>query len=167
MEKFFTKTSVLVYIIIALLVFNVATIVFFLSGKKDGFRNNRYHKEMNKGDFIKEKLNLTEEQQKTYDTFNDSFRLKGKAIMDSMQILRMEMLNTITAKNPDTAAIEELNRKFGDLHVQLKRNTIDFYFRMREICTTSQQDSLKNIFTRMLQFEGGRKPFKRHSQRPE
>ncbi len=163
MEKFFTKTKVLIYIIIALLCFNLATVgtIYYKMKTRPGFYKERFQMNNRFGhnpDFIREKLNLTDSQMSEYQIYHELFWKKGKVLMDSMQNVRMSMFNYMTQDKPDTVKIANLNNTLGALHIELKKNTIDFYFKLKKICTPVQQDTLKNIFTRMLQFEGGLRP---------
>lgn len=163
MEKFFSQKRILIYIIIALVVFNIATIggiLFYLKNERHDSHEGRSNKMMHKVDFIKEKLQLNESQLIDYQMYHDAFYKRGKILIDSMQVIRKHTIDHMTVAVPDTAAIDELNRKFGNLHTELKNNAVDFYFKLKKICTPSQQDTLKIIFTKMLEFEGGRKPFK-------
>lgn len=162
MEKLFTKTKVLVYIIVALLLLNVATIGTIVWHKNFHRPDREFeHRQMqgkfgSHGDFMVKKLNLSSEQQVQFEKYQKQFWEKGKILMDSMQFTRQKMLENLTASKPDTNELMRINTTLGALHIELKKNTIDYYFNLKKICTPTQLDTLKNMFTRMLEFEGGR-----------
>ena len=162
MERLFTKTKVLIYIILALFLINVATIGTILwhkKGNRTEWREN-YGKDKgkmsHKGDFIQKQLNLTDDQKISYEKYHKAFWEKTKLLLDSMQLNRQKFAEGLSANQPDTLELMRINNNMGALHIELKKNSLDFYFQLKKICTPAQQDTLKNIFKRMLEFEGGR-----------
>ena len=56
--------------------------------------------------------------------------------------------------NPDRAKLNKICTDIGDLHSQLKEATVDYYLKMKSVCDKEQQDSLNQLFERMLNSDG-------------
>jgi Spy/CpxP family protein refolding chaperone len=161
MEKLMNKTRILIWAIVALAIFNIATIATVFWRFNEGRRP--FHREPSEmmlppgpmiGQMIKEKLHLTEKQAVSFDSIENKFKTNGKDIFEKMRGLRSEMIEEITSENPDSSQLFKLTKELGDLHISLKMNTFDFYFSMKKVCMPEQQKELSNIFRGMFLFEG-------------
>lgn len=160
MEKLITKTRILIWAVIALVIFNLATIatIFFHQREKDfAFLRRPGRPEVPAplgGRIIKERLHLNEEQMAQFKKFNMQFRDSSKNIMIQMHEMRSNMMECITSPNPDTVEFNRLNLKLGQMHVTMKKNLVDFYFNLRSICDKQQQEILSVSMREMLENEG-------------
>jgi periplasmic protein CpxP/Spy len=161
MEKLLNKTRILLWAVIALAVLNIATIatVFWHMSKANRFID-RENFEMNAPapngmkQVIKENLKLSDYQVVKFDSIDNKFRTESKAIFEEMKTLRRDMINEITSDNPDSAKLIEFTKALGNLHIELKMRTFNFYFSMKKICQPEQQKELSKFFRKMFMFEG-------------
>jgi Spy/CpxP family protein refolding chaperone len=165
MEKLMNKTRILLWAVIALVLFNIATIVTILWQNNNG--NRAFHRDhvmmmppspRMMGQMMKDKLQLKDKQIVAFDSIENIFKLKSLTIFTKMKRLRGEMVEVITSENPDSAKLISLTKQLGDLHIDLKMNTFSFYFGMKKVCEPNQQKELSNIFRGMFQFEGMPEP---------
>lgn len=155
------KTRILTWVVVALALFNVATILtvvcHFNKGKKFFHRE---HSEMgsppakNLGLMIKDKLQLTEIQIVKFDSIENIFKKQSEGIFGKMKVIRDEMIEEITSENPDSSTLIQLTKDLGDQHIGLKMNTFNFYFSMKKVCKPEQQKELSNIFRGMFMYDG-------------
>lgn len=161
MEKYFNKTRILIWIIIALVILNISTLASIFWHKYQFKHHWDNQKEMNMnegsrmGKHLFEKLHLTDLQKEKFHQTHLQFKEMDKVVIDKMFSYRQKMLNELKKPETDTLILNQYSREIGDLHVQLKMNTIKLYTELKSICTPEQQDSLAIIFTDILQSESG------------
>jgi hypothetical protein len=56
------------------------------------------------------------------------------------------MYDQLTLVNSDTLQLKQLSDEIGALHSQLKKETVFFYIRLKEICDPGQQKQLADVF---------------------
>ena len=150
------KISILIIIIIFLVVTNVATIVSVSKINKP--RNveqpvMEQPREFRIG-FVWDEINFTEEQRGDFVIYNRDFNERANMLSLKMSQLRQEMVDEMASESPDTALLEDIISEFGDLHVQLKQVTMEFYFNLKGICDNNQQERLYYVFRDMLDPDG-------------
>ncbi|SHF52900.1 Heavy-metal resistance [Mariniphaga anaerophila] len=100
--------------------------------------------------FFREQLNLQPEQMDTFRELNRSFNHSAWQINRSLENLRIEMVDEMGSKNPDTGNLDRIAEEIGELHSRLKKETIDYYLGMKKICNQEQQEKLNEIFISVL-----------------
>jgi Spy/CpxP family protein refolding chaperone len=103
------------------------------------------------GRFFRDKLNLDREQMDKFREFNRNYRPKAYDLTISLSKLRGNMLDEMEKANPDIAKLNELARKIGDAHTELKIITYEYYLNIKSICTPDQQVILKDLFRSIFQ----------------
>ena len=101
--------------------------------------------------FFREQLNLRPDQVEIFRELNRNFNQTAWQINHSLERLRIEMVNEMGRKEPDEARLKEVSRDIGELHTQLKDETIKYYLSMKEVCTEEQQARLNQLFISILQ----------------
>lgn len=148
---YFKKKNILIWVLIVLLVINIAAITTIILGT---FRPDWPGRDGMPGDgpkrFLKERLNLSEEQQKIFDTYHFKFRKQMKGRRDSMRYYRDAILEELSKDDPDTTILFQLSDGYGDLHKSLKRYTIQHFIGMKEFCNPEQRRELNRILKRIL-----------------
>ncbi len=97
------------------------------------------------GRFFIQEVGFDKEQMEQFRQINRKFKPKSNQIiweMDSLKVLIFEELNK---QNVDTARLQQLNLRFGELHAELKDETNKFYLKLKEISNTEQIDKLKKM----------------------
>jgi Spy/CpxP family protein refolding chaperone len=161
MEKLINKNRLLVWAVIALVALNIATIatvIWQTKSNKNFFRRDRFEMREHSGHFMKklitDKLHLDEQQSIGFDSIEKCFIQKNIAIFQKMNLLREKMIEELTNENPDSAKLIQLTKDLGNLHINLKMNTFEFYYSMKKICKPEQQKELSNFFRGMFITDG-------------
>lgn len=101
--------------------------------------------------FFREQLNLRPDQVEIFRKLNRNFNQTAWQINHRLERLRIEMVNEMGREEPDKARLKEVSRDIGELHTQLKDETIKYYMAMKEVCTEEQQARLNQLFISILQ----------------
>jgi hypothetical protein len=101
--------------------------------------------------FFREKLNLRFEQMETFRQLNRNFNQNAWQINHNLEVLRIEMVKEMGKENPDQAKLASISRQIGELHTNLKNETIAYYLAMKSECDESQREKLNEIFMSVLQ----------------
>lgn len=163
------KKRLLIGIIILLLVINISALASFLytnnikQKRFDDIRKTKEQIEVNgMHRFLKDELKLNDEQFQLFrETGRKNFKQNGE-IAHKLDEKRLEFINELISDAPDKDKLDAIAREIGDLHYELKINTIDHYFDLKKICTPEQKESMDKLFMQMIQKEG-----QRHVDRPE
>lgn len=137
-----------------LLVLNLATfgtiIYHQIQSKKEAQslsnQENYGNKRAFSGYYFREKLNLSSEQMLVFKEFNSQFRSKARNINQELGRTRQHMLMTMKQTPADTLLLLELSAYVGELHTSLKEETFRYYLGIKNICDSSQQVELNQIF---------------------
>ncbi len=100
--------------------------------------------------FFREQLNLTQTQMEPFRNLNRDYNWKARQITDEMQALRIEMVAKLGEKNSNKTELDAISNKIGELHAELKKETIAYYLEMKELCDEDQQEKLNTIFMSVL-----------------
>lgn len=101
--------------------------------------------------FFREQLNLRPDQVEIFRELNRNFNQTAWQINHRLERLRIEMVNEMGMKEPDEARLKEVSKGIGELHTQLKDETIKYYMSMKEVCSEEQQARLNDLFISILQ----------------
>lgn len=101
--------------------------------------------------FFREHLNLQPQQVEIFRELNRDFNRTAWQINHRLESLRIEMVTEMGSKNPDREKLKKIAQEIGDLHTQIKNETIDYYLSMKEVCNQEQQIKLNEIFLSVLQ----------------
>ncbi len=101
--------------------------------------------------FFREQLNLQPEQMDVFRELNRNYNRSAWQIKHRLESLRIEMVTEMGRKNPDRKKLSKIAREIGDLHAQIKNETITYYLGMKEECNDEQKEKLNEIFISVLQ----------------
>ncbi|HKK42915.1 MAG TPA: periplasmic heavy metal sensor [Bacteroidales bacterium] len=152
------KTRLLIWIIIILVAVNVAAIIsgiVFTSERKDDLpvrTNIPYNR---RADVFRGQLGLNDSQKEKFIVFNREFNQRARAITGKMNSLRFHMVEEMAAPHPDRTRIDSICVDIGMLHTELKRATVDYYLKMKSVCTPEQQLELNRFFERIINADNG------------
>ncbi len=90
------------------------------------------------GPSMKERLNLTEQQQGQLRDLQFQYRKKQIQLRAKIQLARLETRELFSADKPDRSAIEKNVKAISDLQYQQKLDRIDHLFAVRNILTPDQ-----------------------------
>jgi len=63
---------------------------------------------------------------------------------------RMDIAKEISSKKPDTLKLYKLADEWGNLHSQLKKQTIRHFLQLKSYCNPAQQEKLSVFFNDIL-----------------
>ncbi len=145
------KNKVLILIILFLIATNATT--FFLVIREDDEQRIEVPND-HLGRFFRDELNLNRQQHNQFRTFRQIFHSQSNQIISNMQYVREEMLDELAKHQPDTVKLYQFSESIGDLHRELKHQTIEYYLNMKKICNNKQKEKLHEIFKSMISPDG-------------
>jgi Spy/CpxP family protein refolding chaperone len=152
------KYRILVWIIVILVATNLSMAVSFLYHKQQDRKQQEQTEaenielpEQQRTRFFREQLNLDPQQLDIFRELNRNFNRNAWQINHSLERLRINMIDELGKEKPDEKRLESISREIGELHTQLKNETIKYYQAMKEVCTDDQQQKLNELFISVLQ----------------
>ena len=104
--------------------------------------------------FYQEQLGLSDQQRRDFMRLNMEFNVRARNLTNRMNALRFQMVDELALPSPEQKKLEKISRDIGDLHYQLKLETVDYYTEMKNVCDDSQQARLYELF-RVMADPGG------------
>lgn len=173
------KKQVIIGVIILLVIINLSALITII------FHNIKENKQLTQEEFIREdprqkgmnyflrdELNLSNEQFESFQSINKQYFKESRDIAFKLHNNRILMLEEIANKNPNTENLNQIAKDIGDLHYELKLNTIDHFLALKSICNKEQQILLQDFFMKMIdnqdqgQFRRREGPGRNRHQRP-
>lgn len=151
------KKQLLVITIIFLIVINITALITIFynstikSKKRDEaelikeqrqIRGMRY--------YFKNELKLSEKQFEEFQQINIEISKLSQEIAQKLHEKRILMLKELAKENPDLKKLNNLANEIGELHYELKNNTIKHFLELKNICNEDQQEVLQQIFMQMI-----------------
>ncbi len=157
METQITKVKILIWLVIALAILNIATILtIFYHGKQIKHRyflsrGMSMHVQPHEfqGYFLINKLNFNKEQLEQFHKINYYFKNSSVEIAGQMNDNRLGIINELKKGKTDTIELFNYARKIGDLHYKLKKNLAIYLLELKNICTPSQKDTLLQVLSNL------------------
>ena len=100
--------------------------------------------------FFRDQLDLSIDQVDIFRDLNRSFNQTAWRITHQLEALRADMVRELGKENPSKKTLESISKHIGELHTELKEETIDYYLKMKVVCSEEQQIKLNEIFISML-----------------
>lgn len=101
--------------------------------------------------FFREQLKLNPQQVEVFRELNRNFNRTAWQIQNQLTGLRRAMVNEMGLKDADEQELDDIAMQIGDLHEELKKETIQYYQDMKKVCTQEQQEKLHKIFLSILE----------------
>lgn len=152
-----TKKTLLLGFIILLIVINISalTTIYYKSKmvpknrmEQNNMKDQVHIRGMHR--FIKEELNLSDEQFKLFQEVSRNNMIRSQEISFKLNDKRMEMMNEIAKINPNPKILDDIAHDIGELHYELKKNTIHHFLELKKICNADQQENLQKMFMQMI-----------------
>ncbi len=145
------KKNLAILLLILLTIVNVAALATFayhrFHFKKDfPLRGGPDVKPDRHMDFIKQELDLNEEQVKEFESQDKRFREETKPIHDSLRAKRKELMDEIAVEEPSVEKLDRLAEEIGTLEITLKKKTTAHLLEGKAILTPEQQKKLFSLF---------------------
>lgn len=108
--------------------------------------------------FIRDELQLSPQQFEQFRALSRENFQQSRPLLDQMEIKRAEMLEELAKPKPDHEKLDQIALEIGNLHTELKKNTIDHFLQLKTVCTPAQQQGLNALFREILYSRGHRQP---------
>ncbi len=148
---------VLIWIIVILLATNLSMGISFLYHKQ---QDKKFMEQLEEAAievpserrtrFFREQLNLSFEQVDAFRELNRNYNKTAWQVAHQLESLRANMVRELGKENSNKKALDSISKQIGELHTKLKKETIDYYLNMKEVCSQEQQAKLNEIFMSML-----------------
>ena len=141
--------------VVFLLITNIVTVVTF---RKITRENNEsvspVIEQTNAGrmDYFINNIGFDEEQMDQFYRVHERYSTEAGNINRELLELRKRMITDVSEE--DSSEMDSVLKAFGDGHIRMKKITMDYYERLREIADEDQQDRLEVLFREMLDPQG-------------
>ncbi|MGM0531374.1 MAG: periplasmic heavy metal sensor [Bacteroidota bacterium] len=123
-------------------------------GKNDSLQRKRGPQEGRGFEyFIKRRLQLDQEQFRKFRKLHKENMESMKGIAKELGQKRDTLMKELAGEDPDSTKMNRLAREIGALHTQLKKNTIDHFTTMKNLCGPEQREELNKMIMEMSQHE--------------
>lgn len=172
--SYFTKKRLTIWALIILIAVNISalsTIVYFNYYDKpvkifhpncqeskcntDHHHHNNNHNNNNKRDrrcpeeHMLEELEFSSEQKERFNELRHQHRQSIKALFVKNREIRNNLLDELGTSKPDIDKAYLFAVEMGNIHAELKKNSVDHFFRIREICDDEQKKKLSEMHIKM------------------
>jgi len=148
--NFLEQKRFLKWIIAVLLIFNITagvTILRHIYTEKSNTQQNP------QTDFLKQELNLNDEQTRRLGHIRSHFRLASQSIADRIIETRRAMIDEMVQKQPDTTLLKQLSDELGHLQGEITYQIANQYLNIKDICTPEQALKLNSAYQYLFGIE--------------
>lgn len=147
----------LIWVVVILLATNLSMAVSFYYHKKEERQEEATREETTaeaplerRTSFFREQLGLRPDQMDSFRELNREYNRKSHAVARELEALRYEMIRELGKEKANQDSLYRITSEIGRHHRELKNSTIDYYQRMKEICSPQQCRRLNEVFMSML-----------------
>ena len=98
------------------------------------------------GRFIKDQLNLTDEQKNKFDKYMKEHAEITRKMNDEIGALKKEILIESFSPNPDSNKVNDLTQEIGKTQGEYEKFLYEHFQKLASVCNPEQKEKLKNIF---------------------
>jgi periplasmic protein CpxP/Spy len=152
--NFFSKNKILFWIMVVLIVVNVATITTFLvyvTNKPVAPENPSAGKA---GAALQSELSLTPAQNERVTAILDSFRNATGPIADSARANRIGLLDELAKDNPDSFLLNRYAERISFYQSAMQKSSIRRYLQLKGLCSPEQCRRLSDLYFEMYGCQG-------------
>jgi len=155
MKTFFSQNRIWIWLIIFLLLINISAITSMIYHRvREEKETVSFHRAPYPGDsrmrgegrFLRDFLKLDAEQFEQFRIARHAFQMKAWDITEELREKKVEFLEELNQKIPDTSKIQKISEDIGYLHQDLRMETGKYYLKLRSICDNEQQQKLYHFF---------------------
>lgn len=141
------KKNIVILFLVLLTIINVAALATIAYHR---FHFKRHFPPIGRPDipmnFIKQELDLNEEQVKEFEAHTKRFKEETEPILDSLRAKRMDLMDEMAAEKPSMDKLDKLTEEIGALQVALQKKTIRNLLKEKSFLTPEQQQKFFSIF---------------------
>ena len=148
--NFFTKQRIWLLLAVFLLITNVATVTTMCwHNKHRGKHFGGREANCKPNDFLAEKLDLDDEQQKKFKFIDSLSDLKRNGLSTQINFQKASLFNYLKADTVNEKVLDSIVKKIGTLSAEYNMIKIENILRLRAICTDDQKEELTEMLIRM------------------
>ena len=145
------KSSIWIWLAVVLFTMNAITIgtIVYRNRQQNYKVQDAVHgkgKVMLNGKFFRKTIGFDDSQMEKFRIENQAFRPALTSLTASIDSLKVEMYSEMQATSPDTTRLNLLADEIGKKHGVLKKETADFYLKLKKICSADQEKKLAQAF---------------------
>lgn len=141
--------------VVFLLITNIVTVLSFRKITKENSETvSPVIEQTNAGrmDYFINNIGFDEEQMDLFYMAHDRYSREAGKINRELLELRRRMITEVSEE--DAAEMDSVLKAFGEGHIRMKKITMDYYERLREIADENQEERLEVVFREMLDPQG-------------
>jgi hypothetical protein len=159
MKTFFNNSKALLWVIIALLILNLAAFTTVIIQRKtqtaaSPVMTRSFPGGMRPGIYLREELDLDEEQYAQFTHAREQYQLTTHQTHLRLKAKRKDFLNALFEGNADSAFMKITCDSIGLLHTRLVEESGAYYHTLRALCRENQVGKLNAFFSRVVIEEG-------------
>lgn len=149
------SNTIYLAVVVFLLITNIVTVLSF---RKISVENSEtvspVIEQSNAGrmDYFINNIGFNEEQMDQFYMAHERYSSEAGKINRELLELRRRMITEVSEE--DAAEMDSVLKAFGEGHIRMKKITIDYYERLREIADEDQEKRLEIVFREMLDPQG-------------
>ncbi len=100
-------------------------------------------------------LDFTDAQTAAFSEIERDYRIETNIYMATIDSLDQEIITELTKNNPDERRLNQLAQASGEAQHAIKKNTIEHFMALRQICEPAQIEKFKEIFLQLNRYRQG------------
>ena len=135
-----------------MLIVNITALLTIMLANRST-ENNEHDNQVTSVEFLRKRLNLTEDQ------YNDLIKLNDKTFriyyinLDLLCEANIDLLEEMSKDEPNQEEINRITKYIGNINASLKKQTVKHFEHVRSICTPAQKQELVKLFKEIMQLE--------------
>ncbi len=148
----FKKDRIIKWLNILLLVINISAFITILVMNRVP-ASDVIDDKFSSDEFLKDELNLTEEQYKTICELDAKIFRVYQSLLDIQCETHFKLLDELLCEYPSRERLDSIAKNIGRLHTGLKRQTIKHFINIKSICDEDQTVLLDQLLKDMMQMD--------------
>lgn len=151
-----TKNKVLILAIAALLITNIAMLVFFLN-KADGHKGFKRGREQALTEFVQQDLGFSPAQMQQFDSLGKQHREKVGQLMDTLRNKKEQALKDLAQAGFSDSALTESADRSASGQAAIEVLMLQHFKNIRNLCTPTQQSKFDTLYYKLWHRKGNSK----------
>ena len=146
--NYFTKQRLLVFMVIPLIILNVATLGVLWSRKGKARKSSRDMHGPRVERYLIRKLDFSEGQKDQFSALRKKHRSNTRGILKEIRTGKKAMFNQMD--KADSVEVQEIASGIGDAHARLEVATFHHFRAIREICDEQQKQKFDSLLVKIV-----------------
>jgi Spy/CpxP family protein refolding chaperone len=144
--NFFQKYRYIAWVLIILIVINVAALVSFFLFNQSPPAESCCPEPTEKGRFFSTELGLSAGQTEKVSVINQNYKNEAEPIVAAIKKSRNAILSELEEEQPDTALLNRLSEELSVLQKNIQRENIKQYLELKKVCNPEQAHRLSALY---------------------